>query len=253
MKSTRQIPFLAALISLAALGSGANASERRFAYTYEATTAPKGILEYEQWFTFKNYDDQQRYQFRHELEFGVTENFQLGLYLSDWQYTNSKSGRDKTDWLAAGVEGILTLTDPATSTLGSALYGEVLLGPEKFALEGKLLLQKNAGPFVFAYNLVVEAEWEGESLRDLDERVGVWENTLGVSYAVSPRLLLGVEALHEIEFEDWSEAGDHVFHLGPNISIRKGSAYVTAAGLFQLGSVGGEPDFQLRILAGIHF
>lgn len=229
------------------------ASERRFAYTYEATTAPKGMVEYEQWFTFKDYDDKERYEFRHELEFGLTDRLQLGVYLSDWRHTEFDNGADETEWRTAGLEAIYNVTDPNKSALGSALYGEVLVGPEKFALEGKLLLQKNAGPFVFAYNLVVEAEWEGGKLSNLDEKVGVWENTFGVSYEISPNFLIGAEALHEVEFEDWSESGDHVFYVGPNVSFRTGKCFITATALFQATGVDGEPDAQVRILAGFHF
>ena len=142
---------------------------------------------------------------------------------------------------------------PSTDFIGSALYGEVLLGPEKFALEGKLLLQKNFGPLALVYNFVLEAEWEGESLSALDERVGVIENTLGASWQVSPSFFVGVEALHEVEFADWEEAGDNVFYAGPNASFRKGNLFATAAGLFQLGDVEGEPDAQVRLIVGLHF
>ncbi len=229
------------------------ASERRFTYTYEATSAPKGLIELEQWFTFKDYDDRQRYEFRTEVEYGVTDQFQLGFYLSDWRYTDNESGKDKTEWRTAGVEAIYSLTDPNTAPIGSALYGEVLLGPEKFALEGKLLLQKNFGPLALVYNFVLEAEWEGESLQSLDERVGVIENNFGVSYQVSPSFFIGAEALHEVEFEDWSEAGDNVFYAGPNFSIRNGNFFATVTGLFQLGDVSGEPNAQVRMIAGFHF
>ncbi len=253
MTHTHASCWAAAAVLCGAIPAQLAASERRFTYTYETTTAPKGLVEYEQWFTFKDYDDKQRYEFRHELEFGVTDRLQLGLYLSDWRYTESDNSPDETEWRTAGVEAIYSLTDPNQAPFGSALYGEVLIGPEKFALEGKLLLQKNVGPFVFAYNLVVEAEWEGRSLSHLDERVGVWENTFGVSYSISPSFMVGAEAVHEVEFEDWSESGDHVLYLGPNISFRAGSFFVTGTALFQATGVEGEPDAQIRILAGIHF
>ena len=254
-------PLLNRLSAVSLLASGlavsapstATASERRFVYSYEATTAPKGLLEVEQWFTFKDYEDRQRYEFRTEVEYGVTDRFQLGLYLSDWRYTDNDDGTDKAEWRTAGLEAIYSLTDPNKDFIGSAVYGEVLVGPEKFALEGKLLLQKNFGPLALVYNFVLEAEWEGESLRDLDERVGVIENSLGVSYQVNPSFFIGAEALHEVEFEDWEDAGDNVFYAGPNVSFRQGNFFATAAGLFQLGDVEGEPDTQVRLILGLHF
>ncbi len=240
-------------LALALTGTSSQASERRFVYNYEATTAPKGLLEVEQWFTFKDYDSRQRYEFRTEVEYGVTDHFQLGFYLSDWRHTDNEKGEDKTEWRTAGIEAIYSLTDPNKDVIGSALYGEVLLGPEKFALEGKLLLQKNFGPLAFVYNFVLEAEWEGESLRALNERVGVIENTLGVSYQVSPSFLVGAEALHEVEFADWEKAGDHVLSAGPNVSFRKGNFFATATGLVQITSVKDAPDTQVRLLLGYHF
>lgn len=242
----------AAAISLAATAAS-TASDLRFAFARDVAVQPKGMLEYEQWFTFKDYDNRQRFEFRHELEYGLTENTQLGVYLSDWRHTENDNGADETEWRTAGLEIIHRLSNPTTDVIGSALYGEVLLGPEKFELEGKILLQKNVGPFAFLYNFVLEAEWEGESLSNLDERVGVIENLVGVSYQISPTFLIGAEAFHEVEFADWSEAGDHVFYAGPNFSIRGNNFFVTTAAVFQLSDVDGEPDTQIRVKAGFNF
>ncbi|MFM7180979.1 MAG: hypothetical protein ACKO2G_05890 [Verrucomicrobiales bacterium] len=106
---------------------------------------------------------------------------------------------------------------------------------------------------VAIYNFIVEAEWEGESLSSLDEKVGVWENSFGLSYQINPSFLVGIEALHEVEFEDWEDAGDHIFSVGPNVSYRKDQFFATAACLFEVTDVDGEPESQLRVLAGINF
>lgn len=59
------------------------ADERRFTYTYEPETIPKGALEFEQWITLgsqrtKGGDVKQqnfnRWEIREELEYGVTDN-----------------------------------------------------------------------------------------------------------------------------------------------------------------------------------
>jgi hypothetical protein len=247
-------PFLLPLTCLfASLPCLASAGERRFAFSYETNTAAPGVVEYEQWVTWKAHQgdnhDFSRFEFRHELEFGITDRLQLGLYLADWRLTTGTS-EDGAEYRTSGIEAIYQLTDPQKSLFGSALYGEVLLGPEKFALEGKLLLQKNFGPFVAVYNTIVEAEWEGSGYK---EKVGVWENTFGLSYQVTPQFLVGLEATHEIEFEDWSEAGDHVVYVGPNVSYRKGNFYATIAPLFQVSGVSGEPDFTTRLIFGFNF
>lgn len=247
-------PMLAAgLLATGLTLTEAGAAERRFSYSYETTTAPVGTWEYEQWMTWKHYSNKDRFDFRHELEYGITDRLQLGIYLADWRYENVDGGDSKADYKSSGLELIYQLTDPNKSAFGSALYGEVLVGDEKIELEGKLLLQKNIGPLVLVYNAVLEAEWEGDSLDNLDESVGVWENTFGASYQINPSFFVGVEAVHEIEFAEWSDAGDHVVYAGPNISFRKGNFFTTVAGLFQVTDVDGEPESQLRVLAGIHF
>jgi hypothetical protein len=249
-RSFVSIPVLVALALIAALPSGTKASERRFTYSYEATTMPKGLWEFEQWLTWKGYDDKDRLEFRHEIEYGLTDHLQVALYLSDWRLTKPDDGETEAEWRTAGAEVIYQLTDPTKDPIGSALYGEFKLGPEKFALEGKLLLQKNFGPLALVYNFVLEAEWEGA---DYEEEIGVIQNTAGISYQISPSFLIGAEALHEVEFEGWEDAGDNVLSVGPNISFRKGSFFTTVTGLFQVTDVDGEPEQQVRMLAGFHF
>src|SRR5438105_12990513 len=67
----------------------ASATERYFTYTYEPETMPKGSLEYEQWVTLRagrsavRQDNFKRWELRHELEYGVTDNYTLSLYLNE--------------------------------------------------------------------------------------------------------------------------------------------------------------------------
>ena len=251
MKPTTTLLVLLIAVTLGSLTPFSTyAAERRFTYSYETTTTPKGVWEFEQWFTWKGYDDKDRFEFRHELEYGITDDLQMGLYLSDWRLTDPDEGETEVEWRTAGAELIYSMTDPTKDLIGSALYGEFLIGPEKFAMEGKLLLQKNFGPLTLVYNFVLEAEWEGENY---DEEVGVIENTAGLSYQVSPSFLIGAEAVHEVEFEGWQDAGEHVVSVGPNFSFRKGSFFATVTGLFQVTDVDGEPENQVRLLAGFHF
>lgn len=245
------------LLAAATLGTAisADAAERRFTYTYEATTAPKGTVELENWVTWRHSDkgngNSDVFRFRHELEFGVTDRLQLGLYLSDWQYDNSDV--KKARWQDAAVEVIYNLTNPTTDFIGSALYGEVKVGNESLGLEGKILLQKDFGALRIAYNAIIEAEWEGEKWGSWDERNGEFAETLGISYDITKSFSFGAEVVHEIELPNWSEAGDSVVYAGPNASVRFGRFFATVTGLFQLTDVEGEPDTQVRLITGIHF
>lgn len=250
-----RISALLGVVTAVLLSAGrAEADERRFTYVYEATTMTPGHFEYEQWVTWKthknNDPEYDRFEFRHELEFGLTDNLQLGLYLSDWRIQDGQSVDDGAEWRNVAAEFIYGLTDPVTDPIGSALYGEIKIGDELFELEGKLILQKNIGKWVFAWNGILEAEWEGEHF---NEDTGTIGQTLGGSYQLSPNLLLGFEALHEVEYEDWSEWGDHALYVGPNISFRTEDWWLTVTPLFQVTDVDSEPDFQVRLIFGFDF
>lgn len=236
------------------------AGERRFTYVYEATTAPEGEIEIENWVTWKTTpEDGKRgdeFDFRHEIEFGVTDRLQLGIYVADWKVLDSvASGEDGTQaiYQDSAIEAIYNLTNPVTDSIGSAIYGEVKLGDQTFELEGKVILQKNFGPIEVAYNATIEAEWEGDRFGNFDERTGTFEQTLGASYQFTPNFFLGAEFLHEIEFADWEEQGDSIVYLGPNASFRYNRFYLTSTALVQATNVDGEPDFQLRTIVGFHF
>ena len=69
----------------------ARADERRFTYSYEPETMPQGGLEFEQWVTLRTQRTQgsqvkqgnyNRWELREELEYGLTENYSVSLYLN---------------------------------------------------------------------------------------------------------------------------------------------------------------------------
>jgi len=240
--------FLAATL-FAALATASHAIDRRFAYSYETTTQPKGLLEYEQWFTWEHSNGGDKYKFRHEFEYGLTDRLQLGVYLFDWEHER-EDAESSTLWEGTGFELIYNLSDPTRDFIGSALYAEFLMSDQELELEAKLLLQKNIGPFALVYNGVLEAEWEDGYEKD----VGVLGSTAGISYQIRPNFLVGVEATHEVELDGWSDAGDHAVFVGPNLSLRtKGGFWITVAGLFQATDSGDAPETKLRVLAGFHF
>ncbi len=242
----------ALLLALASL-TAAEAGQRPFAYSYDVETTPKGRVEFENWATWKAHkatnSDYNKFEFKHELEFGVTDNLQISLYPATWEIVDSADGND-VSFKSTNVSMVYNFTDPTADALGTAIYLETGVGPEVFFVEAKLLLQKNIGKWSFVYNFVAETEWEGDGY---DERVGELKNTFGVSYQVSPSLSVGIEGLHEVEFEDWEDAGDNVFYLGPNISFRQGDFFATLAPLFQVTDVDDEPDFSTRLLVGFMF
>ena len=246
---------LTALILSFLLALPAFAGSRRFTYVYEVTTSPPGDVEIENWITWKTHQPDDRgfdqVEFRHELEFGITEKFQAEVYLADWNYHHGGSGGGSGFTLdGSALELIYNLMNPVADPIGLAVYQEFQGGYRRFESESKLLAQKNFGPFVVAYNATLEAEWEGEGLHD---REGEFQQSLGVSYEISPRLLVGAEFFHELEFPEWSSPEPGRFFAGPNISIRHRTAWATMTALAQITRAAGEPDFQLRTVFGFSF
>jgi len=248
MKASALILFLLLTVS-------AFAGSRRFTYVYEVTTSPPGDVEIENWVTWKTDKagdrDFREIDFRHELEFGITEKFQAAIYLADWNYHRGNSAGERGFTLSgSALELISNFTNPVADPIGLAAYQEFQAGYRRFESESKLLAQKNLGRFVAAYNATLEAEWEGERL---EERQGEFQQSLGLSYEVSPHLLFGAEFVHEVAFSDWSKAGRGKFFAGPNLSIRRGTRWATLTALGQITSAGDEPDFQLRTVFGFSF
>ena len=245
MKNTTQFLILGLAIGWSALASG---TERRFAVSYETTTAPAGTFEIEQQFAWEKGGGFDTFTFRHEVEFGVTDRLQLAVYLYDFEFARQPGSR-ATTWGGSGIEAVYQLTDPNKSFIGSALYGEALVSDTSLELEGKLLLQKNFGPLMLVYNGVVEAHWEDR----YSHQVGVLEQTLGLSYQLHPRFSVGVEAKHEVEFDDWSHSGGNAVFVGPNVAFRKGNFFLAVAALFRASDVQGEPHLELNTVMGYHF
>lgn len=246
---------VAAIVLMSFMAMPAMGGDRKFAFSYEATTTPPGEVEYEQFVTWKKSkatdSDFDRIDVRHEIEFGLTDRLQMGIYVADWRYQDGESvSNNRVEYRDTALEFIYNLTNPVADPIGLALYGEVKLGDQLFELEGKIILQKDMGPWTVAYNATIEAEWEGS---DYEEDKGEFAQTVGVSYQVSPRLSAGVELLHEVEFDDWEETGRNVMYVGPNMSYRRKGWFVTVAPLFQVSDIDSEADFVTRMIFGLHF
>ena len=231
------------------------AGARRFTYVYETTTSAPGTVELENWVTWKTSPSENRrfnsVDFRHEIEFGITDHFQASVYLANWGYREDPDANEHGfSYQSSAIELIYNLTNPTTDFLGSAVYAEITGGPEEFELESKAILQKNIGRFVFGYNAVLEAAWEGEHL---EEHGGEFSQSFGVSYEVSPSFLVGAELLHEIDLPGWSEAEDSVVYGGPNMSYRHGNWWATVTPLVQMTNIASEVDVQTRLIFGFSF
>ncbi len=242
-----------AIFTVLAGATIAHASSRTTPWLYDTRTMTAGEVEYEQWVTWKtnkrsdaNYDE---FRFRHEIEWGVTDEIQMAVYFADWRHKETSTD-SRTYFHDVAVEGIFQLQAPTPDQLGAALYGEIKYGDDFLELEGKLLLETENDQFTFLYNLTLEAEWEGENL---DEDKGVLANAIALTYQPEPSLTIGVQAIWEIEFPEWQEQGDDVVSIGPSFSWQNDGWWLSVSPLFQVTNVASEPDLQVRLLFGIDF
>src|ERR1043166_4127506 len=221
------------------------AGVRHFTFLYEAPTSPPGSVELENAVTWAHGGNWNDVFIREELEIGITDRFQLGSYPLDWSH-HSDGG---FEYNGGAAEAIYNLSNPVIDPVGISLYEEISVARQHFESESKLIAQKNFGRWIFDYNATLEAEWED---RHLAEETGEFQQALGASYEISPRLSVGLEFLHELVFPDWSDRVANVF-IGPNVSYRRNQWFVTATALAQATDTSDEADFQLRTIFGIGF
>ena len=224
------------------------AGARHFTFIYEAPTSPPGSFEIENYATTRFTNGFTEVVFRNELEIGITEHFQASIYFANWNYTQRGADRG-FHYDTASIEVIHNLTNPVTDPIGISLYQEINGGRRAFESETKLIAQKNFGPLILAYNLTLEAEWEGKSLR---ERNGEIQQAFGASYELSPRVSVGAEMLHEVLLLAWhSSEAENNFFIGPNASYRGDRWFATVTALAQTTRTEGEADYQVRLIFGV--
>jgi hypothetical protein len=256
MNTTRVGSVLTTVCALASiLPVTGRADARRFTFLYEATTAAPRSVEIENSVTWSTHQPGNaafnQLDFRHEIEIGLTDHLQAGIYLADWSWVNDPAAHiNTTRYTNSAVELICNLTNPTADAIGSAIYGEIREGGNFLELEGKLILQKNFGRWVFAYNATVESIWEGDHLA---ERSGEFSQALGVSYEISPRLLVGAELLHEVDIPNWSKAANQPVRIGPNISWRHGRWWLTVTPMVNVNRLPDEAALEVRTIFGTNF
>jgi hypothetical protein len=251
--------FLVALaLCLTGSATFALADARPFTFTYDTYAVGKGGFEYEQWGEWQTHKPGEhgfdRFVFRHEFEFGLADNFDLAVYLPTWHYEDSKELKG-TRFDSVDVEAIVYLANPRKDFMGVGLYVETHVGEDELGFEGKLLLQKDWGRWVFAYNLVAETTIEGAFDTKAENEVeGELAHVFGASYALTPQLFVGAEAVLESVYADWSVYEQTTAWAGPAISYQPTDRFfVTGTVLRQFTNSQDEPDWRVRIIAGLSF
>jgi len=272
---SRRRACAALIASLLAGPAPAAASEGTMGWVYLLDLTPKGGKEIQFWNTHGRGQSQGRYRLnepRVEFEYGVTDDFQVGLYYN-WGRVVSANGNgvDGTtygkaipenhdpvlpfsghDRSGVSAEFIYRILSPYRDALGFGVYVEPRWGSDGFReLETKLLFQKNFldDRLIWGANATVSPEWEpktgnpactagDEDCLPRREKAMEVEFTTGVMYRFQPGWFAGVEYRNHREYSAHSLAPkyrEHSAHfLGPTIHYASRHWWVSVNWLHQL-------------------
>lgn len=239
--------FMIALASIAFLigyeALPALAGEGPFAFIYTLDLQPKGTFQLEQWEWLQQSQSQGRYSFltnRTELEYGVTNWYQIGVYLnSSYVYarqngvdgTTGGPGTDlpadfdpfgtysKARFESVSMEHVIRLFNPYTDDFGFGLYFEPSIGPKTREMEMKLLFQKNffGDRLITATNIVFETERE-EASGEI-EKASVIDILVGASYRIADNWMIGAEFRNHRKFVGYgfNHKEHSAYFFGPTV------------------------------------
>ncbi|HEX4497869.1 MAG TPA: DUF6662 family protein [Thermoanaerobaculia bacterium] len=244
-----------------AVAMPSHGGEGLFSRVYTVETVPQGHFEVEQLVrdregrAFGSYNS---IDLKTELEYGITDKFQLALYLNTGHISAHNSPDDDDPQGATGftrnasylqsiaAEFIYRIYNPVSDGIGLAFY----LEPEydftdlhnglpydtTFENEARMLVQKNFldDRLIIAYNLILEGEfirfkgddqWAGE----LD-----FNNEIGVSYRFASNWYGGLEARNHNELGDFHNHEHSVYWAGPALHYGGQKAWATLGVLRQV-------------------
>lgn len=252
----RSFPLMAVLA--ACLVAPAHAGEGSFGWVYTLDLQPKGTLEFEQRLQFNQGQARGTYglwQARTELEYGVSEDFQIAGYLNTSHVSAHQNYSDGSTagWLvptSAGtspysrsridgvsLEGIWRFSNPVIDPIGVGLYLEATTGPVKDELESRLLLQSNFldDRLVLAANLQLSVEKVKFNAPDFGKE-SMADLLLGVSYRVANNWTAGLEYRFHNDFDGYTfnQQTQRAHFIGPNLHYATKDWWMTAAWRYQL-------------------
>jgi hypothetical protein len=263
-------PRLLTAAAIAALAPAlASASERHFTYTYESAVLPQGAKEVEIWSTWRRGKPGGTYSAldnRAEFEVGVTDTFQVALYLNFERETveDTTTGELESESELEGfsIELKKKLADAAADPIGFAIYGEFSVASDEGEIELKAIADKRIGNHLIAANVTYELEAEIEPEEtELEQKV---EGVLGYAYFVAPNFTVGLEARNHNEITEEDGWEHSAIFAGPAVHWSKGDWWITGTWLPQLIAVKGETGdsglvldeherYEIRVISGISF
>ncbi len=262
------------LALLVATPTTALANPRNLPFTYNATTSARGHLEVEQFVDIipvrleRELPDGSaestlvpRYELQTELEYGLTDRLEYGLYFAfrqgatvDTPFLRFQGIKQRLRWRFSCPEWPVQM----------AAYGEVATYHDEIEVEEKLILDYRAGRLRAAANLWIEQEWYFVD----DVTKYVYNPSAGVTYEISPAFTVGGEYWVRGRFDSASDdgtagagsespSGAH-HYAGPTFMAQRGEYWIAAGVYARLDALGRATavDDQfgkvwVRVIAGI--
>lgn len=267
--------FLAAgLLAGVGCATSLRGDERRFTYVYEPETLPQGVFEVENWVTWRSQrtgtvgqGNFNRFDFRQELEYGVTDWYSAAFYVNERQqsFYDPGTGTDYSnfEWTGVSLENRFNVINPANHAVGLTLYLEGTYAGDEGSLEEKIILGQRHGNWKWAFNIEHETEWED----DWSEVEGEFGASLGIAYDLGKHWSVGLELRNVNLFPEYSSWESSALYLGPVVSYHRDQWWAALTVLPQIygwnnsASQDGNSNLELndnekinvRLLFGVNF
>lgn len=219
----------------------AYADKRRYVWTYEYMTMPKGMFEVEYYFTHaqpktSNYkpNTQKHYV---ELEYGITNHWDIALYQRFKQ--SNRTDNSSFEYDGSKIRSRYRFLEKGSLPVDTLIYLEYIIGDDSgdpHVLENKLILAKDIGNFNIVYNVIVKQALEPSGKTE-------HEYATGISYSLKPNLKIGIESK--------GNYSDRKYYAGPTISWSINKFWVALGVTAGLNNK--SDDMQARLIIGIPF
>jgi len=195
---------------------------------------PKGGLEYEQWVTLRagrnsavGQENFNLWEFRHELEYGVTDDYTLSLYLNESleNFHNPDTHGNVSHFQFDGVslENRYLVLNPADHAVGLALYLDPRIAGDEAELEEKIILGQRFGDWKWALNLTHATEWTD----DFHQTEGEVEVSFGIARFLNNHWSVGLEARDHNELPEYKTWENTALYIGPVVTYRQEKWWAT--------------------------
>ncbi len=266
----RAVPPLVVL-AIALAPAAAHANPKVLPFSYATRTIPAGELELESFVdaipmrVARELPDgtseavtTPRYVLQTELELGLTDRLELGLYTELRQDASVDAAALRFQGLKQRLR--YRVSEPGAWPVDVGVYLEIAEMRDELELEQKLLLERRFGPVTAIANLWIEQEWYW-----IDDEIKLLYNpTVGVVYEAHPAVTVGVEYWARGRFDrpdpdrDDDETRTARHYLGPTLMMQKGEYWMSLGAYARLdrlgrGAVVGDPGGSawVRLILGI--